>query len=128
MGATTPKKCCLATFNAVPGHTDTTWTAITAPDTNKGSNVASSKFYACYKTGGSFVYKGGADAYVTASTFCASGKLGTSVTTAAKTKTTGNTSTDDKKLKGTANTCVCGSSAVFMTGFSLLAILVSLWK
>jgi hypothetical protein len=29
---------------------------------------------------------------------------------------------------GKANTCVCGASAVFTIGFSLLAVLAALWK
>merc|ERR1712164_32965 len=125
-GATPPKKCCLATFNALP---QTQNKAKNVQDPAKGGKVESSKYYACYKSGGGFRFKtatgatvDGKEAWATAADFCGTGKVGTAISHAKYSHTAGTwtdvTAGGSTGLSGTAATCVCGSSVIASIGFS----------
>lgn len=140
-GGSPAKKCCLATFDALPTtkKSGATAQAIQAP--TKGGKVDGTKYYACYKSSsGKIRFKTGASAtpaakegWVSADSFCATAKVGkaqggTTGVTFTHTVAADVTGSSTAGLAGTAKTCVCGASNIFTIGFMLLAILASLWK
>merc|ERR1711881_543143 len=102
-GATPAKKCCQVTFSAKLTYGSAgTGTDMAKPDA--GSSTDGKKY--CYKSGGDLRLKTTAEGFNAASLWC-----------------------DAKNTaKTTATACVCGASSIFMIGFSLLAILATLWK
>lgn len=138
-GGSPAKKCCLATFDALP----TTYKsggnkAVVTP--TKGGKVDGTKYYGCYKSSsGKIRFKTATDAvtadqskeaWVSAALFCATDKVGKAQTGATYGHTVSTTVTGSATggVLGTAKTCVCGTSNIFAIGFTLLAILASLWK
>lgn len=136
------KKCCKVTFDGIPTtpKSDTVEDAITGPTNVKGGIIVSTNYVACYAaTSGSIVFKTKAasvvdakDSWVTAATFCAATAMGTSQPHKdfkhATASITGSTTATKAGITGKATSCDCGSANVFTIGFTLLAILASLWK
>lgn len=135
------KKCCLATFSGIPTtpKDDSNEDAVTGPTNDKGA-IINTNYFACYAaTSGSIVFKtkagaaeDGKDGWVSAALFCATGVVNTDVAHASYKydvkSVTGKTTATKAGISGKATTCVCGSANVFTIGFTLLAILASLWK
>merc|ERR1712138_99917 len=115
----------MGTFNAKPTYGGSGTGNNVAAQT-LGANTALTKF--CYNSGGDIRVTTSAEGFTAASLWCDA--KNTDKTTAATIKASANTSNDisSSKIKGKATACVCGASSVFMMGFSLLAILATLWK
>lgn len=140
-GTSGAKKCCLATFNGIPTtpKDDSNEDPVTGPTNDKGA-IINTNYFACYAaTSGSIVFKtktGAAesakDAWVSSDTFCGSTVVNTDVDHASYSydvkSVTGKKTSTKAGISGKATTCVCGSANVFTIGFTLLAILASLWK
>merc|ERR1712072_555255 len=123
-GAT--QKCCLLTFSAAP-----TYGGTAVIDAAKGSDVANKKF--CYKKGTGFqaLEKTGSTKAVTVAgdQFCKTTSAVTTVADYVASGAGGATTTTSSAVVATATACTCTiSSTIFTIGFSLLAILASLWK